>query len=311
MVERQDDAQADTLLAGVELGGTKCLAVLGRAGELLDRRRFETQGPADTLNRLVEQLADWHERHTVEAIGIAAFGPIAVDPAREDLGTIGVTPKPGWSGVDVVAPFRRLRLPIAVDTDVNGAALAETLWGAGQGLSDLAYVTVGTGIGAGLIVQGKPVHGRWHPEAGHLRLHRLPGDDFPGLCPFHRDCVEGLVAGPAVEARTGRRGEDLPADHPVWTLVGTQLGALAATLRLTVSPQRVLFGGGIPIGQPQLLPIIRSAAAEQLAGYLGPPDEEDAIQFAGLGRDAGPLGTIALALSAADERVAFSRDAGG
>ena len=289
----------ERLFAGIELGGTKSIAVLGRPGEVLERRRFDTSDPTDTLARLARQLADWRRDHPIAALGIAAFGPVVVDPTRDDYGTIGNTSKPLWSRTDVLAPFRGLCLPIALDTDVAGAALAEGLWGGARGRSDFAYITVGTGVGAGLIAAGRPVHGRWHPEAGHIRVRRAEGDDFPGICPFHGDCVEGLIAGPAIAARTGRRGEELPPDHPVWALVGTELGALVATLQLIVSPTRVLLGGGLPVGQPQLLPIVRAAAAEQIAGYLGEAEEET-VHLAELGADAGPLGAIALAMSALD-----------
>ena len=291
---------ASPLLAGIELGGTKSIAVLGRPGTVLERRRVETATPSDTLTALADTIAQWHAREPVAAIGVAAFGPIRVDAAHPEFGRIGATPKPGWQGTDVLAPFRALGLPLGLDTDVNGAALAEGLWGGATGLSDFAYITVGTGVGAGLVAGGRPIHGVWHPEAGHVRLARAPGDGFAGVCPYHGDCVEGLVSGPAIAARTGRPAETLPPDHPVWALVAAELGGLVAMLRLVTSPARVLLGGGLPVGQPHLLPLIRQAEREEVAGYLG-REEGEIVHLAALGADAGPLGALAIALAALEE----------
>lgn len=290
-------ADGSPLLAGVELGGTKSIAVLGRPSAVTERRRIETATPANTLAALVDTIAEWHAREPVAAIGVASFGPIRVDSAHPEFGRIGNTPKPGWQGTDVLAPFRALGLPIGLDTDVAGAALAEGLWGGARGLSDFAYITVGTGVGAGLISGGRPIHGVWHPEAGHIRLARAPGDGFAGVCPYHGDCVEGLVSGPAIAARTGMPAEELPSDHPVWALVAVELGGLIAALRLVTSPARVLLGGGLPTGQPHLLPRIREGMRAQIAGYLG-REEEEIVHLAALGADAGPLGALALALAA-------------
>ena len=294
---RTSDPSGEPLFAGVELGGTKSIAVLGRPDEVLERRRIETATPDDTLAALAGTIAEWHACEPVAAIGVAAFGPIRVDPGHPEFGRIGNTPKPGWRGTDVLAPFRALGLSLGLDTDVAGAALAEGLWGRAQGLSDFAYITVGTGVGAGLIVGGRPIHGVWHPEAGHVRLARAPGDGFAGICPYHGDCVEGLVSGPAIAARTGMPAETLPPDHPVWALVAAELGGLIATLRLVASPARVLLGGGLPIGQPHLLPRIRKAMRDQIAGYLG-PDDEEIVHLAALGANAGPLGALAIAMAA-------------
>lgn len=289
------------LVAGVELGGTKCVCVLGSGpGDVRAEVRLETTDPARTLARIADTVAGWHAVSRLAAIGIASFGPLDLDLASPAYGRVLATPKPGWSGADVVSPLRKLGLPIAVDTDVNAAALAEGRWGAARGLDHYVYVTVGTGIGVGTIVHGRPVRGAGHSEAGHLRVGRAAGDEFPGVCPFHGDCVEGLASGPAIAARAGRPAESLDGDDPAWPMAAHALGGLLHNLTLTVAPSRILLGGGVTSGQPQLLPLVRRALLESLRGYahvaaIG----EDASQFLvapALGQRAGSMGAIALAL---------------
>jgi fructokinase len=233
---------------------------------------------------------------------VASFGPIALDTRRPDYGTIRSTPKPGWSGVDVRGYFaRRFPVPIGFDTDVAGAALAEGRWGAGGDARVLVYLTIGTGIGGGVTVDGRAVHGLVHPEIGHLRVRRAPGDHFAGVCRFHGDCIEGLVSGPAIAARAGKAAEAIPADDPVWTAVADELAELMALLILTLSPERILLGGGVGYGRAFLLPAIRKQTATLLNGYIAritPDVLETTIAAAGLGDEAGPLGAIALALDA-------------
>jgi fructokinase len=291
------------LVAGVELGGTKCLALIARGNQILQRLRVPTTQPAETLAALSDAIAGWQrEPGAIAAIGVASFGPVELDPARAGYGTILATPKPGWAGADVRGHFAgRFAVPTAFDTDVAGAALAERRWGAGVGADVLVYLTIGTGIGGGVVVGGRAVHGLLHPEIGHVRVRRAAGDGFAGLCPFHGDCLEGLAAGPAIAARAGQAGDTLPADHPVWGLVADELAELMTLLLLTLSPERILFGGGVGTSSALPLARIRARTASLLNGYLArvdPAELERVIRVAGLGDDAGPLGAVALALDA-------------
>jgi len=290
----------DRLVAGVELGGTKSIAVLARGSDIVAQARFPTADPQMTLTALVDQISAWQAVHgNVEAVGIASFGPVGLDRGRADYGHITSTPKSGWAGTDVVGPFTRaFGVPIAFDTDVAGAALAEQRWGAAHGCDVAVYLTIGTGIGGGVVVNGTPVHGLIHPEIGHIRVRRAEGDAFPGICPFHGDCIEGLASGPAIAARAGAPGDTLSDDHPVWAAVTAELAELVALLLLTVSTRRILIGGGVFGGREALLPAIRAQAARLLAGYLVGVDEArlaDIVVLPGLGDRAGPLGAIALA----------------
>ncbi len=293
-----DDSQLP-LVAGVELGGTKSIAVLARGTQIVAEVRVPTHAPAQTLDALAKAVEEWDE---IAAIGIGSFGPIAVDKRAQDHGRMQATPKPGWAGADIIGPFRARGVPIALDTDVGAAALAEGRWGAARGCDTHAYVTIGTGIGIGLVANGATVHGFLHPEFGHLRVRRVPGDAFAGTCAWHGDCLEGLASGPAIAARAGRSAADLPADDPVWELVAADLAEMVAALLLAVAPQRIVFGGGVGLGQAaHLLPRIRAMTTLRLNGYL-PIERAGGIDAlivpAALGEQAGPLGTIALALVA-------------
>jgi fructokinase len=257
--------------------------------------RIPTTSPGETLGRAVDFL----RAHAVTAVGIASFGPLDLDPASPTAGFITTTPKPGWSRVDVAGAFRRaLAVPVTIDTDVNGAALAEWRWGAGAGCDPLVYVTVGTGIGGGAVIAGRPLHGLAHPEMGHMRIPRDASDVFPGACPFHGDCLEGLASGPAVEARRGLPGEGLAVDDPVWTLVARYLALGLANIVTVLSPQRIVLGGGV-MRQPTLLARVREQVQAILAGYVGAPVVSDAIERfivpPALGERAGVLGALALA----------------
>lgn len=284
---------SDTIVAGVELGGTKSIAVVGRGREIIDRFRVPTTTPEETLGALADKLAEWGEAHRPAAIGIASFGPVSVAD-----GTMLPTPKPHWAGADIVTPLARGFDAVAFHTDVTGAALGEGAFGAGVGLSDFIYVTVGTGVGMGIIAGGRPVTGMMHPEAGHIRVRRRSDDGFAGACPFHRDCLEGLVSGPAIAARTGGPAHLLTADDPAWRDVADALGEAFATLFLTLSPARIIVGGGVGLGQPHVLPMVRERVVQSLGGYLGFVDGgsiADRIVPAALGEEAGPLGTLVMA----------------
>lgn len=294
--------QESARIAGVELGGTKAIAIIAEGRTIIDRRVVPTATPEQTLGTIRKHLEAWHAETPFDALGIASFGPLQLDPTAGDFGHVLATPKPGWSGADIAgalaAPFS---CPWSIDTDVNGAALGEWRWGAGQGSSSLCYLTVGTGVGGGLLIDGRPVHGALHPEIGHMRLRRVKDDDFPGICPFHGDCIEGLVSGPALHARFGRSGADIAPDDPRWARVAQDLAELTAVVLLTLSPQRILIGGGIGVGRPFLFPLICERTVELLAAYLPYVDAgsvQEIVTAPALGPDAGPLGAIALGCEA-------------
>ncbi|MFC3099440.1 ROK family protein [Altererythrobacter lauratis] len=286
-------------LAGVELGGTKCVVVLGTGPTIIAREQFPTTTPDETLGRAAQILRQWHRAEPVSALGIASFGPVRIDPAAPDFGSILATPKPGWAGARVLKILRgAIAGPIGLDTDVNAAALAEHAQGAAQGCSNVVYLTIGTGLGGGVLLEGRPVHGALHPEIGHIRLRRAPGDDFAGACPFHGDCVEGLIAGPALAERLGGKAADLAPSDPAWQMVAHDLAQLIACLMLAFSPHRIVIGGGVGLGQPHLIDSARLLAPALLADYLGEQDAakmQDLVRPAMLGADAGPLGALVLA----------------
>jgi len=285
--------------AGVELGGTKCIAVLaGDAGDILKREVIPTTSPDETIGFIERTLLDWQRDQGFDALGIASFGPIDVNPQSATCGHILATPKPGWAGANVAPRLRdALDVPIAFDTDVNGAAMAEMRWGSGRGFADFAYVTVGTGVGVGLIVNGQPTRGFGHCELGHVRVKRLAGDDWPGACPYHGDCVEGLASGGALQARFGDRLTAIGEDDPAWDAVAWTLAQLCQAIVCAAAPNRIAMGGGVIDRQPHLLGRIQSMLAESLNGYVQLPADGAYVRAPELGQDAGPLGAIALALS--------------
>jgi fructokinase len=302
-----------TIFAGVEMGGTKCVCTLGtgpddiRAQEILP-----TRDPDTTLAAIATVLELWSGKvGGLGAIGVASFGPLDLRRGSPAYGRIGATPKELWRNVDLADFFsRRFDAPVGFTTDVIGAAMAEGRWGGARGLTDHAYVTLGTGVGVGLIVAGKPVIGRHHPELGHVRIARMPGDDWPGNCAFHGDCVEGLASGPAIAARCGRPAAGLPADSPVWDTVAHALAQLAHVLVVAVAPQRILIGGGVSSAQPHLFPRIRRSLALSLNGYLDMEELKSGLDSyiapPGLGSRAGPLGALALAADTYAEWTAKS-----
>jgi fructokinase len=292
------------LYGAIEAGGTKfvCAAGYGPA-EIPDdcRAVIPTAAPGATLAAVVEFFERVTRKYGVLAgIGIAAFGPVDLDRRSPTWGRILATPKAGWSDISVVAPLEHFGCPIAIDTDVNAAALAEARLGAGAGLGSLAYVTVGTGIGGGVVLADRTIKGLLHPEMGHIPVKRDARDvDFAGVCPFHGDCVEGLASGPAVMARWHTRAECLPEQHPGREVLGGYLGQLAATIALLLSCERIVFGGGVVSGG-RLLPYIRASASKWLGGYL--PVEARAggfdryITAPQLGDLAGTVGAFLLAM---------------
>jgi fructokinase len=289
------------LYAGVELGGTKCIAILAAGPEaVMARETVPTTSPDETLSALEQILRGWQEAHGFDAFGIGSFGPIDLDRRSPTYGKIAATPKPGWQGASVRDRLKAAAgVAAAFDTDVNGAALAEMRWGSGQDLDDFAYVTVGTGIGVGLIVNGKPTRGFAHCELGHIRVARLAGDDFAGSCPFHGDCVEGLAAGPSLKARArGDASSQFALDDRVWESVAWALAQLCHAIVCAAAPRAIAIGGGVIEGQPHLLERVERLLTASLNGYMRLPEKEPYIRRPALGADAGPLGAIALAMSA-------------
>ena len=246
------------------------------------------------------------QRGPLAAIGIASFGPVDPDPSSPAYGHITTTPKPGWANADLAGPIQRtFNVPIGFDTDVNGAALGEWHWGAAQGLNTFIYITIGTGIGGGAMVNGRLLHGLIHPEMGHIVLpHDWEKDPYEGKCPYHGDCFEGMAAGPAIEERWDAKGQNLPEDHPAWELEAHYIAQALRSFICTLSPQRIILGGGV-MQQPQLFPLVRQKTLETLNGYVQSPTILDNIDTyivpPGLGNKAGVLGAFALGMQQESE----------
>ena len=288
------------LYAGAELGGTKCILILASAPDnIVAREQIPTSSPDVTLGAIEQVLIAWRAEPGFGALGIGSFGPLDLDPASSGLGRITSTPKPGWTGAPVLERLSKAAgVSTIIDTDVNGAALAEMRWGAGQGMDDFAYITVGTGVGVGLIVNGQPTRGFGHCEMGHIRPQRLAGDSWPGSCPFHGDCVEGLISGPALKARLGRDPAEIAEDDPVWEPVAWTLAQLCHTIVCAAAPRAIAIGGGVVDANPHLLERIEAMLVRSLNGYVQLPPGDSYVRAPQLGRGAGPLGAIALAMRA-------------
>jgi fructokinase len=289
----------EPLVAGIELGGTKCIALLARGRTIVRRARWATAAPAEILPAMRAQLQAWFAETPFAAIGIAVFGPVDLHPASPGFGRILTTPKPGWAGADARGAFAdHFDVPIGFETDVGAAALAEARWGGSIGCDTHAYITIGTGIGVGIVAGGRVVHGTLHPEMGHIRVRRDPADTFAGVCGFHGDCLAGIASGPAIAARLDAAADD---GHRalVWARVADEIAELVAVLILTLSPERIVFGGGVAIGHPGLVEAIRVRSLALLGGF---PHGWSAATLAStvilspLGEEAGPLGAIAVGL---------------
>ena len=293
---------------GIEAGGTKFVCAVGTGpDDLRAEVEFPTTTPAETLERAVSFFSEQGRVEPLSSVGIASFGPVDPDPRSSRFGYITTTPKPGWSNIDFAGTIRRaLGVPVGFDTDVNVAALGEGRWGAAQGLDTFIYITVGTGIGGGGMAGGRLLHGLLHPEMGHVRIpHDFERDPYPGWCPYHGDCLEGLSNGPAIEERWGQRGETLPPDHPAWALEAHYLALGVANFICVVSPQRIVMGGGV-MKQQQLFSMIRAEVKAILNGYIDSPDiledNDSYIVPPGLGSRSGVLGAIALAQQTASPK---------
>jgi len=285
---------------GIEAGGTKVVCAVGSGPEdIRDEVRIDTTTPAETFGKIIEFFEDYRKKGTIASIGIASFGPVDLDPNSAYYGYITATPKPGWLNVDFAGVIEReLGLPVGFDTDVNGALLGEHRWGAAQGIRNAIYLTIGTGVGGGAIVNGNLIHGMVHPEMGHFLL--TPRDDDPmpeGWCLFHGNCLEGMAAGPAMEKRWGSRAENLAPDHPAWELEAHYLSLAIHALICILSPQRIILGGGV-MDQEELYSMIRQKVSSSLNGYVKHSILERMDEYIvppSLGNRAGVLGAIALA----------------
>ncbi|HEY9077338.1 MAG TPA: ROK family protein [Anaerolineaceae bacterium] len=294
------------LYGGIEAGGTKFVCIIAENPEsVIVESRFSTQTPEDTLSKAVAFFQSESEKlkQPLKALGVACFGPVDLIPSSPTYGYITTTPKAGWKNTDIVGHLKsQLNIPVLFDTDVNAAAFGEYTWGAAQGLEDFLYFTIGTGIGGGALVNGKPLHGMVHPEMGHISLpHSWEKDPFAGTCPFHQDCFEGLACGPAIEKRWGIPAPKLPPNHPAWELEAYYIAEAMRTFICTLSPQRIILGGGV-MEQKQLFPMIQKKTLQSLNGYIQSTrlidNIDEYIIAPQLGNRAGVLGAIALAREA-------------
>ena len=289
------------MLGAIEGGGTKFLCAVGEGHDaVVASQRIQTRTPDETL----EEVAAFLGRYELEAVGIGMFGPLELS-AGPRWGSLLRTPKPDWSDAPVASRISEALggVPVAIDTDVNAAALGEATWGAARGADPVLYLTVGTGVGGGVLVHGAPVHGLMHPELGHLPVPVLTDaegrpDPFPGACLFHGRCLEGVASGPALHARLGLSAEEIADEHPVWELTGRYVGHALASAVLVLSPERIVVGGGVAT-RPALLPAARRALSEALAGYVARPQLgasiDEYVVRPGLGDRSGIAGAFALA----------------
>ncbi len=290
------------LVGSIEAGGTKFVCMVARGpSDIRAELRFPTTRPDETIGRAIAFFEEQQQKHgKLAALGIGSFGPIDLTPDSPTWGYITSTPKPGWKDTDFVGLMReRFNVPIGWDTDVNAAALGEHVWGAAQGLDTFVYLTIGTGVGGGGMVGGQLMHGLVHPEMGHIVLpHDHERDPYPGRCPFHGDCLEGMAAGPAVEERWGISGKELPPNHEAWVLEAEYLALALRTFVCTLSPQRIIIGGGV-MHVESLFPLVCERLQELLAGYVQHRAIIDEIESyvvpPTLGDQAGMLGGVALA----------------
>jgi len=288
------------VFGGIEAGGTKFVCMIGTGPKDIRLiERFPTSNPADTLARALAFFQKGFSIQPLSAIGVACFGPIDLNPASPTFGYITTTPKSGWANTDIMGILRTaLNIPVLMDTDVNAAALSEQMWGSTHRYDPLIYLTVGTGIGGGAIVNGKPIHGLVHPEIGHLRIpHNWETDPFAGICPYHGDCFEGLASGPAIYKRWGQSAENLPDDHPAWDLEAHYIALALMNVIVSFSPLRIIIGGGV-MQHTSLFPGVRKRVLGLINTYIHSSvildHIDDYIIPPGLGTQSGVLGAIAL-----------------
>lgn len=296
-----------SLVGGIEAGGTKFVCAVGTGpDDIRDKARFPTTKPDETIQNCLDFFAPYADQ--LQAIGVGSFGPVDPNPNSATFGTITTTPKPHWANTDIVSPLQeQFGVPVGFDTDVNAAALGEGKWGAAQGLHTFLYLTIGTGVGGGAMVQGQLLHGLVHPEMGHIPLpHDWQEDPYKGRCPFHGDCLEGMASGPAIEDRWGVKGTELGVDHPAWALEAKYLAQALRTYIVVLSPQRIIMGGGV-MSQSQLFPLIRQNVLTFLNGYVQADtilqDIDKYIVPPRLGNRAGVAGAFALAYQAFGQNI--------
>ncbi|MEC0246052.1 ROK family protein [Paenibacillus chitinolyticus] len=291
-------------LGAIEAGGTKFVCAIGSEdGTVLERVSFPTTTPEETMSSVLS----FFEGKGIEALGVGSFGPVDPNKKSPTYGYITTTPKPHWGNYNILGELKKhFDVPMEFDTDVNGAALGEATWGAAKGLESCLYITVGTGIGAGAVVGGKLVHGLTHPEMGHIFVRRNAEDTYEGKCPYHKDCLEGLAAGPAIEARWGVKGTELGTDHKAWELEADYLAQALMSYILILSPEKIIMGGGV-MKQRQLFPLIHARLQELLNGYVQKEEVvagiADYVVYPQLGDNAGICGALALAARALGSEI--------
>lgn len=289
-------------IGALEAGGTKMVCAVGdETGRIFAKETIPTETPEITVPAMI----DFFKKNGVDALGIACFGPVCLDKASPLYGYITTTPKTAWKNYDIVGAFRTaLSVPVGFDTDVNGSCLGEATFGQAQGLDNVLYLTIGTGIGAGIMTDGQLLHGNLHPEAGHILLRRHPEDTYIGKCPYHKDCFEGLCSGPAIEERWGKSARDLSSNKKVWEMEAWYIANALSTYILTLAPQKIILGGGV-MHQLALFPLIRKNVVEILFGYICTREMEDIDNYivpSSLNDDQGILGCIELGKIAATLR---------
>ncbi len=289
------------IFGALEAGGTKMVCAIGEeTGRILEQTSLPTTVPEETIPRIIDYFRD----RSIEALGIGCFGPVDVKRGSATWGTILMTPKLPWRNYRIVDALQReLKVPVGIDTDVNGSLLGEVTYGDSKGLTDVVYLTIGTGIGAGILTHGELLHGTLHSEAGHIRLQILPGDTYAGKCPYHGTCFEGLASGPAIEARWGKPAAMLADREEVWQLEAGYIAQAITTLTMILSSERFILGGGV-MHQEQLFPLIREKVRENIAGYLDTPQLNDLDHYivpASLHDDQGIMGAIRLAVEACED----------
>lgn len=283
-------------IGALEAGGTKMVCAVGNEkGEIFDRISIPTESPESTMPAMIQ----YFQEKEAEALGIGCFGPIDLDRSSRTYGCITTTPKLEWANYDIVGAFKKsLKIAVGFDTDVNAAALGESVWGVSKGLSNSIYITIGTGVGVGVISNGALLHGMLHPEAGHILLRKHPDDGYEGSCPYHGACLEGLASGPAIEKRWGKPAAMLSDNSKVWELEAYYIGQALVDYIVTLSPQKIILGGGV-MHQKQLLPMVHREVRKQLNGYLKTrqlEQIEDYIVLPGLNDNQGILGCFKLAM---------------
>lgn len=281
-------------LGALEAGGTKMVCAIGdETGKIFEQISIPTRTPENTIPEII----DYFQRAQIEALGIGCFGPINPDRQSAAYGYITSTPKLAWANFNIVNAFEKeLNCSVGFDTDVNGSVLGEVTFGQAKGKSCVVYVTIGTGVGAGIYIEGKLLHGMLHPEAGHVMIQRREGDNYQGKCPYHKTCLEGMAAGPAVEERWGRKAVELKDRKEVWDLEAYYIAQALTGYILTLSPEMIILGGGI-MHQEQLFPMIRSYVKEMLGGYIKTDELENMENYivpASLNDDQGIMGALEL-----------------